>query len=111
MRPAKEALHLLMSPWFWLVLHSVICAIALALALPAKLWWTAGLAIAGTVLGAVLAVVPVWMMMSHYTNQTGYGAGNAGVLFCCSVPLFPPLGLALGMAVGYAIDRSQGREW
>ncbi len=111
MRPAKGAPRLLLSPWFWLVLHSVICVIALAITLNEKLWWTAGMAIAGAVLGAVLAVVPVWMMMSHYTNETGYGAGNAGIFFCCTVPLFPPLGLALGMVAGYAIDQSQGREW
>ena len=99
-----------MSPWFWLILHSVICVIAVAFALHAKLWWTAGMAIAGAVLGAVLAVVPVWMMMQDYTNKTGYAAGNAGIIFVCTVPLFPPLGLALGMAIGYAIDNPQRRE-
>ena len=108
MRIAKEVPRLLMSPWFWLVLHSVICAIALAFAAHAKLWWTAGMAIAGAVLGGVLAVVPLWMMMSYSESQTGYDAGNAGVFFCCTVPLFPPIGLALGIAAGYAIDKSQG---
>ena len=102
---------MLLSPWFWLVLHSVICVIALAITLNEKLWWTAGMAIAGAVLGAVLAVVPVSMMMSHYANETGYGAGNVGIFFMCSVPLFPPLGLALGIAAGYAIDLNRRGEW
>ena len=85
--------------------------IALVFALNEKLWWTAGMAIAGAVLGAVLAVVPVWMMMTHYTNETGYGAGNVGIFFCCTVPLFPLLGLALGIAGGYAIDLKRRDEW
>lgn len=67
--------------------------------------WTAVLMTAGALVGAALAVTPIWYSMQRYTEETGYDAGNAGVLFCCTVPTFPMIGIAIGAAIGRAIDR------
>jgi hypothetical protein len=94
---------MLMSWQFWLVFHATLTAIAVVAALYAGNWRMAILMCAGAVTGAVLAVVPLWLAMSYTETKTGVSAGNAGVFFVCTVPLFPAIGLAAGGLIGAAI--------
>ena len=91
-----------MSWQFWLMLHGTLTVLAVGLALCYKLRLTALLMCIGVVVGAVLAVVPIMIAMQWSTQETGYDAGNVGVFFCFTVPLFPLIGLGVGALIGRA---------
>jgi hypothetical protein len=86
------------------IIHAFIATGAVLGAMIARKWWTALFMCVGFALGATLAVVPLRRSMERYTAETGFDAGNAGVLFVCTIPLFPILGLGLGGLCGYAIN-------
>jgi len=93
----------------WLI-HGLIALAGIVCALSANRWWTAILIGLGAVLGAVLAVVPLTLMMAYEEARTGFGAGNAGVLFCCTIPVVPIVCMAIGGSIGYWIDAHRASE-
>ena len=69
---------------------------------------TRSLAVIGALIGllaAILSWIPLGFWMYSYQKRTGYDAGNAGVLGCFAVLLFPAVGGALGAIVGSVINR------
>jgi len=96
---------MLSNPRFWLLLfHGTILLAVVIAAVVCRAWVTALLVIIGWFLGAVLAVVPLWLLMEWSAARTGYDAGNAGIFFVCTVPTFPILGLALGCYFSYWLE-------
>lgn len=57
----------------------------------------------GAVVGLIAAIVPLFLMMEISYRITGYDAGNAGVLFCCTVPTFPIIGAMVGVMIAHWI--------
>ncbi|MEM6551688.1 MAG: hypothetical protein AAF750_06140 [Planctomycetota bacterium] len=48
--------------------------------------------------------------MSWSESRTGYDAGNAGLLFCCTLPTLPVIGLAAGFALGLKLDNNTNND-
>ncbi|MEM6552961.1 MAG: hypothetical protein AAF750_12665 [Planctomycetota bacterium] len=69
--------------------------------------WKITLAICGLVLGLLAAISVPYLLMRWSQWRTGYDAGNAGILFCCTLALFPLVGLIAGLLVGTSLDHRQ----
>ncbi|MCZ6836786.1 MAG: hypothetical protein O7G85_13505 [Planctomycetota bacterium] len=92
------------------LMYGLISLIAASVAIGTRRWWTALLMPIGCAFGFALAVLPIWLSMQNYTIETGYDAGNGGVLFVCTVPVFPIIGLMLGLGCGYLLDEGRRRK-
>ena len=88
-----------------LIAHAIVCVSVVAVALMRKLHWAAGLSVVGVIAGYVLAIGPLLLLMTWSERTTGFGAGNAGVFFVCTIPIVPLFGIAGGAALGYSIDQ------
>jgi hypothetical protein len=53
----------------------------------------------GAAVGFVAGYLLPMVLMAIETKRTGYDAGNAGVLICCTVPLLAVAGLCVGYFV------------
>lgn len=105
MKLLYDAAEMFYNPLFWLLLfHGAFLLAAVIVAAVFRAWFTVPLVIVGWIVGAVLAVVPLWLLMEWSTARTGYDAGNAGVFFVCTVPTFPIIGMALGGYIGYLLE-------
>ena len=62
-------------------------------------------AVLGAGVGLWLAVYPLFFWMQAHQARTGFDAGNAGVLFVCTVPLLVPAGAFTGAFIGRRIGR------
>jgi predicted RNA-binding Zn-ribbon protein involved in translation (DUF1610 family) len=89
----------------WILVHLLLAIVAASIALSRRRWWTAALTLPGAAVGGVLAVVPIFKMMESNAASSGVDSGNVGIFFCCSVPVFPILGMAAAWAVGLALDQ------
>ena len=87
------------------IIPIMIAIVVIGVAMYMRQWWTALFVCIGTVLGAVLAVVPLWLMMEKSAAETGFDAGNAGVFFVCTIPVFTIIGVVIGAVIGQMIDR------
>ncbi len=102
---------MLLFTWqFWAFVHAAIAVTLAVVALARRCPWTATGAIVGGALGCFLAVVPLWMLMARSSERTGYDAGNAGVLFACTVPFVPPVAIAIGAALGFLLDARRDHD-
>ncbi len=64
------------------------------------------MAIIGAAAGFVIGYLLPMLVMYVETRRTGYDAGNAGVLICCTVPLLTIAGAFAGRFVGRRMDRT-----
>lgn len=55
--------------------------------------------------GFVTGYLLPMLLMAIETKRTGYDAGNAGVLICCTVPVLTVAGFFVGHFVGRRMDR------
>jgi len=89
---------------FWALLHLAMATSVAVVAWRKRCRWMAAGALIGVSIGGFLAVVPLLLMMERAEAETGYGAGNAGVFFACTVPLVPAIGMIIGAALGVLVD-------
>ena len=106
----NTAFLMIMSWQFWALLHGVIMLIAVGYALHLRKPFTALLSGSGLLVGAAMAVLPLWILMRLTAARTGFDSGNMGIFFCCTVPFLPLLGLFLGGAMGSNIDNANEKS-
>lgn len=89
---------------YWLIFTAGPSFLIAGLAMFHRRWITAVMVVMGGFIGMWAAVVPLFRSMARYEAETGYGGGNAGVLLCCTVPLFPVAGMVLLGLIGLGFD-------